>query len=526
MSDKLIESGSITFASRVKPALPVGDYKLSIESDLTVTEKPALPSGISLPGQDTKRPVRTAELALTVDCERTILPPDGLYSIYPPAGFSGKYGKCLPHIILQRCTFPWERKLKNDISLPWTALLVFSEGDGELFSTLEMNENDSRAPVPPPRTFVPDVYNKLYTEIEPENKQISVVDIPGELFCRILPYAQELNLLTHVRSVSLDDKVTDSSVTDGMFSCVVANRLPLIPNGSEPVAHRACLVSLEGFEDFLPGDASRRESLLNQHGCERVRMFSLYSWDFYCARAEMDFDVYAAKLKASVMRGNTEDLHDAELKRAVERGYCPVNHIMRDGSFSVSWYRTPLLPQKPERDYIPFGSFADALLRYDKELDMLDVTYSAAWQLGRLLAMQNQPFTSELVHWRMENKGKAAREHNRRFLMQICDEAHPAQAASNANDASAPDGEETVVWTEFLTGLDDSCGISDPLGIRGTDLEELVDMIDFTNLSETMHSIYRKKPPRKGSKRISEKGKPEELIPMLHSMEKRRRNRR
>jgi hypothetical protein len=45
----------------------------------------------------------------------------------------------------------------------------------------------------------------------------------------------------------------------------------------------------------------------------------------------------------------------------------------------------------------------DSVTRYNPDTGMFDVTYAAAWQLGRLLALQNSNFAETLYNWKREN---------------------------------------------------------------------------------------------------------------------------
>jgi hypothetical protein len=66
----------------------------------------------------------------------------------------------------------------------------------------------------------------------------------------------------------------------------------------------------------------------------------------------------------------------------------------------VSWYRGPLVPYAvPRRANVPVWS-ADASLRLDPGSGMLDASYAAAWQLGRLIALQNEEYCSALLTWK------------------------------------------------------------------------------------------------------------------------------
>jgi hypothetical protein len=85
---------------------------------------------------------------------------------------------------------------------------------------------------------------------------------------------------------------------------------------------------------------------------------------------------------------------------------------MRQGEKTVSWYRGPLVPlnhDKPKQIQDPV-SCADELLRYDPNTGLFDVTYAAAWQLGRLLALQNQSFALALQRARKALQAQAERQ--------------------------------------------------------------------------------------------------------------------
>lgn len=87
----------------------------------------------------------------------------------------------------------------------------------------------------------------------------------------------------------------------------------------------------------------------------------------------------------------------------LKQGYVPLPHFFRAGGKGVSWYRGPLLSGKAVKQ-IPDDQFparaADELLRYDSAYGMFDTSYAAAWELGRLLCLQNKRVSLELYRWR------------------------------------------------------------------------------------------------------------------------------
>ena len=45
----------------------------------------------------------------------------------------------------------------------------------------------------------------------------------------------------------------------------------------------------------------------------------------------------------------------------------------------------------------------DQLIAYDEQYGLFDVSYAAAWQLGQLLALQDQKFAISLFNWKRSN---------------------------------------------------------------------------------------------------------------------------
>ena len=74
----------------------------------------------------------------------------------------------------------------------------------------------------------------------------------------------------------------------------------------------------------------------------------------------------------------------------------------------MSWYRGPLVPLWYRKlETYTFLPSADAALRYNYETGLLDASYAAAWQLGRLLALQNTHFARALYRYRNQERQKA-----------------------------------------------------------------------------------------------------------------------
>lgn len=99
---------------------------------------------------------------------------------------------------------------------------------------------------------------------------------------------------------------------------------------------------------------------------------------------------------------------EAEIQGIAEtyfkRGCVPLPHALRSGQQAISWYHGPLTPGEnttAEEFELPLPvRSADELLRLNTDHGMLDVSYAAAWELGRLLTLQNTKVAVDLFNWK------------------------------------------------------------------------------------------------------------------------------
>lgn len=192
---------------------------------------------------------------------------------------------------------------------------------------------------------------------------------------------------------------------------VVANRLP--PAGETVVAH---LVSLEGLGDQLPNDDGSAPT--TRAPWTAIRLVSLKSWSFRVGPLQASF--------ADILTGlNGHGVGDSLLR--LPNGYRPtvgtaatpekpfdsgytVLGDSRTPSTPKAWYRGPFVPSTvtpPQSD----SSWLAKMLPADhaKDLDVpvaaaptTDSTYSAAWQIGRLIALADKDFATAQVAWKRD----------------------------------------------------------------------------------------------------------------------------
>ncbi|WP_379389630.1 hypothetical protein [Paenibacillus lentus] len=369
---------SIRFSQRCEPPLKAGIYQIKVEAVTNINCRLA-----------------SEMIDFTVATERFRLPPDQIYSVYPPREAVGDYTNCLPHIVLNRRTLPWEKMLLNSHSnMAWLALLVFDETEG-----IQMVESTCQEALKPETgIFVPSLVMEAY---EKPDDPCTYVHIPVDLLAEILPYAEALSLLAHGKGVSLDHKVTDASVRDDWFATVVANRFCLEPEDDrQAIRHTALLVSLEGYEACLEDEQGRQAALAH---CHTARMMVLANWSFSMARAAFDFGSTVASLDAAMLSTPYEGSNE-QIQQLCGQGYFPMNHHVRDGSQTVSWYQSPLIPYDESKRETRCSRFADQLLAYDPDMGMMDIRYSSAWQIGKSMALADQSYGQKLYAWRQSNE--------------------------------------------------------------------------------------------------------------------------
>lgn len=222
--------GEMILYDYFEQALYDGEYRLHLKTDVTVK------------GAD--QPLDGQDLFFNVEGPRFTLSPDQVAGVFPPRNGHGYFDSSLPHAALSRRTLPWERPLAPNSSpaylrdgsntpYPFLALVVFEKDECQIKHNMRLEDVVPAA-----------VFQRLGS---PDGIRCDAVEADEQLVKEILPMPQELQLLTHVRQVNVDDRELSVGSTDGYFSVVTSNRIPRAGG-----AHVACLVSVEERTDLLP----------------------------------------------------------------------------------------------------------------------------------------------------------------------------------------------------------------------------------------------------------------------------------
>ena len=398
MSTEILPQVSVKFLQRHEPALESGDYEITVKQSVTITDHASIGA------------FEAAKL-FTVAGERFELKPTDVHSVFPPDGNLGEHSNVFPHLILDRSTLPWERTAeryadgepKQKTGVPWLALLIFDENqkpEPETVKAIELVNRTFKAKFP-----------KITLEsAQNDSDQLTVIDVPRRVLAAIMPSVDELMLLAHVR-FGVDTK---GNATGDQLAVIIANRLPQA--GKTSTAH---LVSVEGrfAKGTINGEPNKFGFDFDGAGeDDLIRLVTLKSWSFACEDHKKGFKQLLLGLNKPPLGPATLRLPRGsdEAEKLLSRGYVVLPHHLRQGDQTASWFHGPLVPGKSTSPQINLPArSADALVRYDPGLGMFDVSYAAAWELGRLLALQDKSFSTSLYQWKREHAQHLAQEEQR-----------------------------------------------------------------------------------------------------------------
>ncbi len=402
-----VNPGEIQFLDNFVPTLDPGQYTVTVAQALALD-----PTASGTPPADFPPPGYSSSLTMTVGGAGLALQPSDIYSIYPPDKSEADYTQVLPHIVLRTRTVPWEVQLDTtSATVPWMALMIFADGDIITTQTLPL----AQAQQTPSGTLAPQV---PAGEAANTTAPVTVIDISGATFSSLAPRLSEVPFLAHCRQVNVVNK--EDGLSTGWFAAIIANRFPVVPQGAAKARLTAHLVSIYGLDPYLTSPTPQLPSTVTN-----VRLLSLANWSFTCDQANgLDFRALMTNLavppagtaagdssylllklptNAAASGSGTVNFNDAihqAVGSTLANGYVPVPYRTRQGDAVTAWYRGPLCPTPTPRlklDPITIGGEA---MTYDQASGMFDQSYAVAWETGRLLALSDRAFATNLLEWR------------------------------------------------------------------------------------------------------------------------------
>ncbi|MCS0634708.1 hypothetical protein NX801_03340 [Streptomyces sp. LP05-1] len=414
---------------------------------------------------DTGDYLHPVEQRFDVRAPQFALAPERVHAVGPAPGSRADHSSTLAHLTLADPLLPWLRAPaapggfragRPDDEAPWLALLVLAAGElpddpradalttGRTAGELLADENGVRHPLIDPGQIEGDATAPCRT-----------VDIPGDVFQRLVPRTDELRQLVHVRRVETDTGLRGERLAEGSYAVVLSARLPDPAAETRYCAH---LVALEGCAGIL---ADADAGTLT--GDVRIRLAALHSWSFTSVPApgggfpgrvrhflfderdqprdlalRLPVPAPAPGPEAAVPRPDPDTTgapapgpDSATRATALTRlrsGRLPLAHEVETGEETFAWYRGPLtaeparpLPAAPDTGW----RGADQLLVYEPAWGVYDASRAAAWSTGRALALADADFTAVLTAWHTR-----ARAHTARLAQRLATAPAPARAAA------------------------------------------------------------------------------------------------
>lgn len=396
----------------------------------------------------------------SVDAPQFSLPAGSVYSVHPPPGYSEEH-RILPHVVLSDPHLPWERlgspkAGEHDADrnrVPWLALLAFTEDELRM-SAPDLNgpnnifaaATTTKQPIKQTATLsvrlaledLPKIQGpKVDTPVRvgetgpTKDDTAEFIFVPADLCTSLFSPFDEKNqrqsveqadttayqYLSHVRQVNTQGMAVAGVEDVGVFSVVMANRCGPLDN-PKPATVCVHLVSIEGVESHIQFPLK----------AERVALCSLHSWTYTVLppntlKVGDAFDALGSSLGLlrppddviSNVRKAATDADRTMTERLANRlqdGYSLVRYRTQTGELTVALFRGPFTPTTVPRRWKAPGEISATedvprcsnsgldLQILDKELGLMDISYSVAWQAGRMLALGDQAFTTALMRLR------------------------------------------------------------------------------------------------------------------------------
>jgi len=447
--------GEIRFFDSIRPPLSQGGYRMRMKQtfpQIVDNNETGMNSSEQL------------DKFFTVNGSRWSIDPLTVHSRFPPKNEQNvKLDLTLPKIVFQSKTLPWERIVdEQNKDLPWMSLLLIREEEFrncQYYPVAESTEIDNSS----------------------DSVPIKLLEIPSNLLKSIAPTKDEVELLAHGLQVNPRDKELCGNDEDGLFSVILSNRIPSEPNkkyhaflvslegsinelpnenqiqymaestvqrrsiGADNMAaiRRAVGGNNKASSMKIQNEAPVKEARPVKGQISRiVKLLVLDYWKFKTG----DGGDFESKIKNIRFRKKEEDLLEAgELGSVYDfakqskredsyyepallgndmdpdisaNSYLLTDIVEDDGITRPCLYRGPCIavPTTHQPKSKPYENSDDA--RGIEPSTGFDVIHhSAAFELGRLLAMSDPQFISSMSRWRrLWNKKEAMKNYRKETI--------------------------------------------------------------------------------------------------------------
>lgn len=337
-----------------------------------------------------------ATVHVLIDGPQTALLADMIAGVYPSPGSDNSPDEFLPHIALTRRTLPWERfGPNNDEATPWLALLLFKESELKTSPQLKQapTVSVSKLRVQSISDLVTRTRLMTTLQMSPET-EVSTLTVANSLLSEVMPLEAELPLLCHMKRETIGDVDVDRAI-------VISNRLPdaTAPAGQKPELHTAVLISVEkASELFSPPAAGTTTLIVLHHWTFRPSQ----GGDFEQVIKSIAYRPHGGVLRfgnlpAPLAAGETAPLSGG-FKGLLDRDAYFLTPVGHDQEVNAT-YRSPLHPfvPPPRSSGFAIAPAPDEFENADQTTP-LDFSHAAAFELGRLLALNDPGILEDLRH--------------------------------------------------------------------------------------------------------------------------------
>lgn len=209
--------------------------------------------------------------------------------------------------------------------------------------------------------------------------------------------------------VVLDDNETQQSHYNAVTQEVMIHK-NLIPTLDEVAYLSHVMKRKEGDEQaVLIANRLPKEGVINtihlialDQAPKQGVYHSLFTWNFTCENEKKGLAASLSTLNRDLFRLPTSK--DENLNACLRQGYVPLPHFVRNGHRLMSWYRSPLAAYLDQTQSLRISHInsTDQLLRYFEKSKRLDVTYAAAWELGKWLTLQKKEVATAIYQWKKQ----------------------------------------------------------------------------------------------------------------------------
>ena len=383
-SQPLPPAGQIQVYSFNAPGLEPSTYTIQVDQQVIATssEEPSESQSVQADishtfqvlGPDTSSPLDSSVI----------------HSTFPSPGISAQ-SYILPQITFNDPSFPWRQEVplaSNDddaMRTPWLIVVAFEQSEVTFI----------------PRTVTtPDsiVIGKdlLYALFSDDGKTLSV---------------ERYKYLAHARSVNATYMTGLGAVDNGTFSVVISHRTGPFFDSTQPAASKPCVVHV------IPISWPKGTTLDSLVKNNQATLTSLYHWAYDCVPPKAINLKHVLKVvgKNSGVFGPSEEIIKSvgadstlteRIRDRMRDGYTLVRYIVQTGEETIALMRGPLTPRN-----VPFPQIETNLFQIhvnsgsdlqivDSKLGLIDISYSAAWEIGRALAVADGAFSAALLRIR------------------------------------------------------------------------------------------------------------------------------